>query len=82
MRNLKRSPENKIVAGVCGALADALGIDTIIVRVAFLLFVILGGSGIAAYLVLWILIPRATGGTVLEDGIKEFRSWNSSRKNK
>lgn len=82
MNNLRRSPENKVIAGVCGAIADAVGIDTAIVRIAFVIFMLMGGSGLAVYVVLWILIPRAAGGSVIEDGIDEFRRWNSGRKNR
>ena len=58
-RPLRRSRRHRIVAGVCGGLADWLGWRPNVVRV---LFVLVGAlpflSGILVYLVLWILIPR------------------------
>jgi phage shock protein C len=50
--------KGRIIAGVCAAIADRFGISRFLVRV---LFVIAGfvGAGEIAYIVLWILIPRA-----------------------
>ena len=57
-RALRRSRRNRIVAGVCGGLAQWLGWSPLLVRV---LFVVVGAlpflSGILVYVVLWLLIP-------------------------
>jgi phage shock protein C len=47
-----------MLAGVCAGLADYLAVDTTIVRVAFVVFTILGGAGIPAYLACLLLIPE------------------------
>lgn len=47
--------KSKILLGVCGWLAKKLNIDATLIRVAFVLLVILAGTGILAYLVLWIV---------------------------
>jgi phage shock protein PspC (stress-responsive transcriptional regulator) len=47
-----------MLAGVCAGVADYLGVDTTIVRVAFAVFTFLGGAGIPAYLACWLLIPE------------------------
>jgi len=56
---LRRSRRHRIVAGVCGGLAEWLGWRPTVVRV---LFVLVGAlpmlSGILVYLVLWLLIPE------------------------
>ena len=44
--------------GVCGGLAEYFAIDPVIVRLIFVLAVIFGGSGILAYIILWIIIPQ------------------------
>ena len=48
---------NKKFAGVCGGLAEFLGLDASIVRVVWLLCVLLGGFGHMAYLIMWLVIP-------------------------
>lgn len=62
LRTLRRSRRFRIVAGVCGGLAEWLGWRPLVVRV---LFVVVGAlpflSGILVYLVLWMLIPEENG---------------------
>jgi len=53
------------VGGVCAGLADYFDLDPTIVRVVWLLAIFLGGTGVLAYLILWIVLPLApVGGTV------------------
>lgn len=58
-RRLRRSNDDRIVAGVCGGIGDHFGIDPIIVRLAFVALALLGGSGIGIYLIAWLVMPRA-----------------------
>lgn len=55
---LVRSRDNRMIAGVCGGLARALGIDATIVRLVFLLAVFAGGASPLIYIVLWIVMPE------------------------
>ena len=55
---LRRAYHGRMLAGVCAGVADYLGVDTTIVRVAFAVFTFLGGAGIPAYLACWLLIPE------------------------
>lgn len=56
---LYRSRRHKVIAGVCGGLAQWLGWDLTVVRVAYVILSIASlGSGIAAYLVLWMVMPK------------------------
>lgn len=57
-RRLTRRRDGEI-AGVAGGLADYLGIDPVIVRVAFVVLAITGGFGLLLYIVLWIATPEA-----------------------
>lgn len=57
-KKLYRSVTDKMVGGVCGGLAEYFNIDPVIVRLIFVLAVIFGGSGIIAYIILWIIIPE------------------------
>lgn len=58
MVELHRSIKNKIIAGVCGGLAESLKINPIFVRLLFLLSILWGGSGVIVYLILWMLMPE------------------------
>jgi len=55
---LYRSQDDRMVAGVCGGLADFVGIDATLIRLAFFLLLFGGGVGFWVYLVLWIVIPE------------------------
>ena len=58
-KKLYRSVTDKMLAGVCGGLAEYFSIDPVIVRLIFVLAVIFGaGSGILAYIILWIIVPQ------------------------
>ena len=57
-RKLYRSRSNRKLAGVCGGLAEYFTIDTTLVRVLFVVLAVMGGPGVLAYLLLWILVPE------------------------
>ena len=50
---------NKKIAGVCGGVAEYLGIDATIVRIIWLVLVLFYGVGLLAYIICWILFPKA-----------------------
>lgn len=57
---LRRSRHNRIVAGVCGGLAEFFGISSFWFRLAMLIALLPGGvPGVLIYLLLWIIIPSA-----------------------
>ena len=58
-RRLRRSNDDRMIAGVSGGIADYFGIDPIIVRLAFVALALLGGSGIGLYLIAWLVMPHA-----------------------
>jgi len=60
-KNLTRSANDRILAGVAGGLAEYFAIDPTLVRILFIIVALLGGGflGIAIYIILWIIIPRA-----------------------
>jgi phage shock protein C len=61
--SLQRSRQNRMIAGVCGGLADWLGWSPTVVRIAYVLVSILsaGFPGILVYLILWLVMPKAPG---------------------
>jgi phage shock protein PspC (stress-responsive transcriptional regulator) len=54
---LERSNTNRVIAGVCGGIAEYLAVDVTLVRLAFVLLAFVGGVGLLAYIVLLILMP-------------------------
>jgi len=57
---LKRSRDQRMIAGVCGGLAEWLGWSATGVRILFVLVSILSAAfpGILVYLILWIVMPE------------------------
>ena len=56
-RRLYRSQTNKVIAGVCSGLGEYLNMDTTAVRLIWILLTLLGGAGIIAYILAWLIIP-------------------------
>jgi len=58
---LHLSNRNRIIAGVCGGLAEWLGWSPTWVRILYVLVSILSAAfpGILVYIVLWIVVPRS-----------------------
>lgn len=60
MKKLYRTEgPDAVLFGVCGGIAEYFGIDPTLVRLAWVLFCAMGGSGFVAYIVAAIIIPRA-----------------------
>ena len=57
-KKLYRNTENKMLAGVCSGIADYFDIDPTLVRLGWVLFSLLGGSGLLAYIIAAIIIPE------------------------
>ena len=57
-KRLYKSNENRMIDGVGGGIAEYINMDPTIVRLGWVLFCTLGGSGIIAYIIAAIIIPR------------------------
>lgn len=58
VKKLYRSNNDKMIAGVCGGLAEYFEIDSTLVRLLFLALLIFGGGGILIYIIMWIVVPK------------------------
>ena len=58
-KRLVRNVQDKKIAGVCAGLADYFDIDPTLVRALWILFTLLGGSGVLAYIILWVIMHEA-----------------------
>jgi phage shock protein PspC (stress-responsive transcriptional regulator) len=61
-RKLRRSRDDRMIAGVAGGLAEHLGMDPAILRLVFVVLAAAGGGGVLAYLVAWAVIPEGVEG--------------------
>ena len=57
-KKLQRIEQDKMIAGVCTGLAEYFDVDVTWIRIAFVVAVMAGASGILAYIVLWIAVPK------------------------
>jgi phage shock protein PspC (stress-responsive transcriptional regulator) len=57
-KQLYRSVTDRQWAGVAGGLAAYFQVDPALVRLAFVLFTLLGGPGLLIYIILWLVIPE------------------------
>jgi phage shock protein C len=57
-RRLTKSRTDRMIDGVCGGVAAYAGVDATLVRLAWVLLTLLGGSGILLYIAAMILIPK------------------------
>ena len=57
MKKLTRS-SNRMICGVCAGIGEYLGIDATVVRLLWVLFSLMGGAGLLAYIIAAIIIPE------------------------
>ena len=57
-KKLYKSNVNRMVNGVCGGIAEYFDVDPTLIRLAWVVFCAMGGSGFIAYIIAAIIIPR------------------------
>lgn len=61
MKRLYKSSTDRKLCGVCAGIAEYFDIDPTVVRLAWVVFSLAGGSGVLAYIIAAIVIPDAPG---------------------
>lgn len=61
MKRLYKSSTDRKLAGVCAGIAEYFDIDPTVVRLAWVVFSLAGGSGVLAYIIAAIVIPDGPG---------------------
>ena len=56
-KRLTKSDNNRVLCGVCGGIGEYFNIDPVVIRLLWVVFCCLGGSGIIAYIIAAIIIP-------------------------
>jgi len=73
-KELYRSKEKRVIAGVCGGLGEFLETDPTVIRLAWALVTILSlWVGILGYLVAWIVIPEDSNSPKRKKSTKKKR---------
>ncbi len=57
-KKLTRPQTNRVIAGVCAGIGNYFSIDPVVVRIVWVLFSLMGGAGLLAYLVCLIIMPE------------------------
>jgi phage shock protein PspC (stress-responsive transcriptional regulator) len=58
INSLRRSAGDRWIAGVCGGIAEATGVDSWVWRLLFVLLLLCWGIGLVLYVVMWIFVPK------------------------
>ena len=58
MKELKKSNTNRVVCGVCGGRGEYFNVDPTVVRLLWIAFSLMGGSGILAYIIAAVIMPE------------------------
>ncbi len=57
-KKLYRSRKSRVIAGICGGIGEYFNVDPTLIRLLWVVFTLMGGSGIIAYIICWIVIPE------------------------
>lgn len=57
-KKLYKSATDRKIAGVCGGIAEYFNVDATLIRLAWVLFSLLGGSGLLAYIIAALIMPE------------------------
>jgi phage shock protein C len=57
-KKLYRSVSNKMIGGVAAGLGEYFNIDPTLVRLGFIVLALMGGPGLVAYLIMWVVVPQ------------------------
>ncbi|RJL30154.1 PspC domain-containing protein [Bailinhaonella thermotolerans] len=58
VKQLRRTRDGRIIAGVCSGAGRYVGIDPNIIRIALAALTLFGGAGIAIYALAWLIVPE------------------------
>ena len=83
---LTRSETDRLLAGVCGGIATYIGVDSVLVRAAFLILLLASGIGLPMYLIMWVIMPlesslNKSGSTIVHDNFEDLGMTVSDRMN-
>ena len=66
-----RDTDGRWFGGVCTGLAQRFGVDPVLIRAAAVVLAFLGGIGLTAYVILWLLLPDRQGDILAERAVRQ-----------
>ncbi len=58
-KRLTKSASDRMICGVCGGVAEYFEVDPTLIRILWIIFLLMGGSGVLAYIIAAIVMPEA-----------------------
>lgn len=80
-RKLYKSSNDKVLAGVCGGIGEYFAIDSVIVRLLWVVFTLMGGAGLIAYIIAAVIMPENYTGTSYREGSRDYERDGSDTEN-
>ncbi|QOX65218.1 PspC domain-containing protein [Anoxybacterium hadale] len=80
-RKLYKSSNDKVLAGVCGGIGEYFAIDSVIVRLLWVVFTLMGGAGLIAYIIAAIIMPENYPGAAYRDVSRDYERDGSDAEN-
>lgn len=77
-KRLYRSSTNKVIGGICGGIGEYFAVDPVLVRIIAVISCFVGGFGLMAYIIGWIIIPQREGTTSDSDEVSS-QTFDSSQ---
>jgi phage shock protein PspC (stress-responsive transcriptional regulator) len=75
---LVRTRHDRMLAGVAAGIAGYVGVDVLLIRIAFVVLAIAGGVAIPLYLACWLLIPdEHTGQSIATEFTSNRQAWRN-----
>lgn len=72
-KKLTKSKKNRVFGGVCGGLAEYFNIDVTLVRIITIILACLGGPGLIAYFIIWLIMPNEE---ISDEDVENLKSAN------
>ncbi len=77
-RTLARSRDGRMLGGVASGIAGYVGVDTVLIRIAFVVLTLMGAVGIPLYLACWLLIPdEYTAQSIAGEFTSDRQAWHN-----
>ena len=71
-KKLFKSSNDKVLAGVCGGIGEYFAVDAVIIRLLWVIFTLMGGAGLIAYIIAAIIMPESPGGASYRGGLSNY----------
>ncbi|WP_113698953.1 PspC domain-containing protein [Nonomuraea lactucae] len=79
IKQLRRTRNGRIIAGVCSGVGEYVGIDANLIRIALAIATLFGGLGIGVYAIGWLLLPEeGRDASIVQDLINKQQAKSSS----